>query len=1163
MADELDVTADFDANVGDFVSNLELAIDAAERFRDLIYEDVAAVEALHASLDDLPAEHLTNVSLVGEDEVLEQVAEIREYLGALPDEETIHVRMDTSGAPGLAAAAGLGAGAGDAAAATAAENALGDAEAGQAADAAEAAASTKALSAAQADVTLTALTASMSTKALSDSTAASNVAAAAATGFWARWGTVIHWVVAGGAEFLAVAIPGTVAMGTAMLASAEGATWLADKMEGVYTSTEATSGMLNKTAGEALGLKGALQEAQTAADPGVYEIFGAGLNIAKSSLYSFAGEGLSVVHIMDEFAARAVIDLGPGGPLGSQLQGLLGAGVKDFTEFGQILGNFGHFIVDFASEMPGLAEVLLGLIDDFTKLLVVLTEPAWWNFHGMLITIAMGIEEAWRWGGLLSNIFGSLATRAGGLATSLGGLSSGLSFFGGGSQRAAAQVEQANVALAQADQALINFQAMSREAAVSSEAFTVAENEQLATTLASTDAMLTMARSEALLAAVDAELAASEAEAAGATLTMSGALEGAGALLSGPWGWAIIGAAVGLGLLIHALADSKTAAQQFADTMEQAVDKANFSQGLTDILQDLPQLQQKYDAAAQAATLTGQAALKAGADVVVGGGRSAYVLTVAANAAATYQSAINQLVTQAVNVLSMNTRLGGSYYSLYTAMGLANAAGLTMGQAFTKQGQLTKIAVQQIDDMIAGYREMDQTGTTLANDINAVSVQAEMQQTKVSALNQAWDAFMSDVTGGTSALTSLYSDLTTIGNVTEVATSKITAFSQGNTGMNMSVKQVAESLKSFSGTSAQVWQNYNSSVTQAEQVTDYLRTAAAAGGVTNAQYTESIKGVIAQLLPYAQYSSTATAELDALAEQAGGPATTNYQTLAQWVGNTNEAQKTLNSTVSTATKYMSNLGNVAANLASTLDSAVDNAITAGTINIKGITTAAQAFTTALHTSNGVLNGETKSALSGFVTQLYDAGEPASDVVSIINQIMQRAGDSVPQIKAMDKEIQQLWADMQKIHNINATVSVNETVSSTVTGSGGGMHVTHNAAGTPSASPGWSWVGEAGPELVKFHGGETVVPNHAVGGYAGGAGWYDGGYMPGLAPILSGASGGSSGGGGGATAGAQPLHVHLMLDGREMAEAVLPDLVGAASRYQRRNSGSTTGLLKPS
>ena len=192
MADELDVTADFDANVGDFVSNLELAIDAAERFRDLIYEDVAAVEALHASLDDLPAEHLTNVSLVGEDEVLEQVAEIREYLGALPDEETIHVRMDTSGAPGLAAAAGLGAGAGDAAAATAAENARGDAEAGQAADAAEAAASTKALSAAQADVTLTALTASMSTKALSDSTAASNVAAAAATGFWARWGTVIR-----------------------------------------------------------------------------------------------------------------------------------------------------------------------------------------------------------------------------------------------------------------------------------------------------------------------------------------------------------------------------------------------------------------------------------------------------------------------------------------------------------------------------------------------------------------------------------------------------------------------------------------------------------------------------------------------------------------------------------------------------------------------------------------------------------------------------------------------------------------------------------------------------------------------------------------------------------------------------------------------------------
>lgn len=79
--------------------------------------------------------------------------------------------------------------------------------------------------------------------------------------------------------------------------------------------------------------------------------------------------------------------------------------------------------------------------------------------------------------------------------------------------------------------------------------------------------------------------------------------------------------------------------------------------------------------------------------------------------------------------------------------------------------------------------------------------------------------------------------------------------------------------------------------------------------------------MIAQLLPYAQYSHTAAAEISALAQEAG-VGTMNYQQLKEWVGNTNDAQKTLNSTINTATQAMSNLDQVAANLSSTLNSVV-------------------------------------------------------------------------------------------------------------------------------------------------------------------------------------------------------------------------------------------------
>lgn len=38
-----------------------------------------------------------------------------------------------------------------------------------------------------------------------------------------------------------------------------------------------------------------------------------------------------------------------------------------------------------------------------------------------------------------------------------------------------------------------------------------------------------------------------------------------------------------------------------------------------------------------------------------------------------------------------------------------------------------------------------------------------------------------------------------------------------------------------------------------------------------------------------------------------------------------------------------------------------------------------------------------------------------------------------------------------------------------------------AGGTRNAQPGWAWVGEKGPELMNMRGGESVIPNHQLGG----------------------------------------------------------------------------------
>lgn len=51
----------------------------------------------------------------------------------------------------------------------------------------------------------------------------------------------------------------------------------------------------------------------------------------------------------------------------------------------------------------------------------------------------------------------------------------------------------------------------------------------------------------------------------------------------------------------------------------------------------------------------------------------------------------------------------------------------------------------------------------------------------------------------------------------------------------------------------------------------------------------------------------------------------------------------------------------------------------------------------------------------------------------------------------------------------------------------GKQIGNFAAGTPAAAPGWAWVGEQGPELMNMRGGEIIIPNHALRGYATGAG----------------------------------------------------------------------------
>lgn len=287
-----------------------------------------------------------------------------------------------------------------------------------------------------------------------------------------------------------------------------------------------------------------------------------------------------------------------------------------------------------------------------------------------------------------------------------------------------------------------------------------------------------------------------------------------------------------------------------------------------------------------------------------------------------------------------------------------------------------------------------------------------------------------------------------------------------------------------------------------------MRTAAAAGGLTNQQYTESIKGIVAQLLPYAQYSQTATSMLSAIAQEAVGPATSSFATPFQWVGNTGTATNNLNSIVQTATGYMSNLGTVAANLASTMDAAVAQAITNGAVNIQGITKASQGFTTALQQNDSEINGSTLQAMQGFVTQLFDAHQGVQTVIGIIDTMMTRMGATPGEVAAMNQAIQNYYSELesgastadksiatqqQYLEQLQAYIdsmhgrAIQVTTEFITEGGGASAGINPSALPLPVTSKQHGGLisgfggGDIAPALLEP--GEAVVPKHLVGAVA--------------------------------------------------------------------------------
>lgn len=534
-----------------------------------------------------------------------------------------------------------------------------------------------------------------------------------------------------------------------------------------------------------------------------------------------------------------------------------------------------------------------------------------------------------------------------------------------------------------------------------------------------------------------------------ATAAEEGVFAAISDLLS-PWGWV----AVGIGALTVLgiwLSRSKTATQQWLDTMQGSLDKASMFTGLNQLYGDLGKITVKLDSARQQLDAMGSSAGQAA--------RGFAPMDFALFSATNKVNALSAGQTVFLDEAKMATyRLGGlagQYGGLTQATTLAALAGVKFTTVLHGSHQQWLAAIQQIASLVLGYKEMGQAGSLLANDVNAVTYATSDQLAAMGKLNQAWDTFITNVAAPRSTFVSFAqsivqynSDLKTAGGGASTFGGKVQAMA----------RQVTTS-------GLQLQSDFQASYTAAGQLFDAMRTA----GTPGAQFTKTVKDAVAVLLPLAGNSKAALGQISALAQEASGPATTSAKVLARWVGNIHNPMLALQGDSNKASIALSNLSLDAQKLSTTLQQDLN------TMMAKSIEYASGAQA-AMNTYSLAIRNNTQNTAAGHADRqrawedLYMITHNATETNTIMRTLTSSVGTA--------------QAALGKFHSENIKVAVygfgHWQIGSTP-GAVGGLGGNTGGASGKLAAAGWRVPGYGGgdkhPALLE--GGEAVVPKHLV------------------------------------------------------------------------------------
>jgi hypothetical protein len=494
----------------------------------------------------------------------------------------------------------------------------------------------------------------------------------------------------------------------------------------------------------------------------------------------------------------------------------------------------------------------------------------------------------------------------------------------------------------------------------------------------------------------------------------------------------------GFGLIAGALAAvvlymkaGTTAAQNFNSTIQQTVQNASALNLQSTISAGLAETYvQMATAAKGVATAQSQVASTSGNVQQRLTGMNTGVLA-ATQVLGSYKAGAAQLTSQQQALNSNLQELADTFHtSIPAALGLANGAQVTSNQLTATGASNTQTLNAQVAGYVSELGALTAGTGTLNNALNALNVTQSSQVSDIQKVTQAYSSYIGIVTGGDSAFTTFEQGQSTLSdelNAGSAAGVKLTTTSGKLTEVQ---KLLGTSMEGTSTSALAARQAFDSQITAATTLYGNLAQMAAVSGNTATAQTalaSAGKDLVAQLLPMAKGSSEATAEVSALAQIVGGPATDSYQALQKWVGSTKNAEGDLDNQQTILTLSSSNLTKAAQNLATALSGAVTAGEAAAAAKAANLSQIQDSLAAAVENSDGKLTSTAETLAGEYYSALVKAGTSTTDAKDDVDAYLKSLGATPATVAAVNSSIAGLDKALDSIPKY-IPISIVETVS---------------------------------------------------------------------------------------------------------------------------------------